>query len=78
MTDIVWQCKLDERYDCKVERVRDYVGRLSMTDKDGAEVMNIDVTLAYNAQFGPDVMDVETWQEMCAAAADARKKPESA
>ena len=67
----VWETSLDERYDCKVERIDEYMGRLTVVDT-AASVLLLEenVTLAYNAVFGADVADVALWQEMCIKAVD--------
>ena len=67
----VWETSLDERYDCKVERVEQYMGRLTVVDT-AASVLLLEetVSLAYDAVFGPDVADVALWQEMCIKAVD--------
>lgn len=72
----VWEAKLDNRYQCEVERVHDYAGRLTVTDTtNGAVLLNEEVTLSFAAMFGPDVADVADWQEKCAAAVDKQDKP---
>jgi len=55
----IWQSKLDTIYDCTVERT----GLLKVT-KENQVLLEREVGLSYGATFGPDIEDVEFWQEM--------------
>lgn len=75
MTNLVWQSMLDEVFDCRVTRISDRQGRLTVTDtKNSADLLDRDVDLSYGAQFGPDVADVGLWQQLCVDAVDRRDK----
>lgn len=66
---IVWSSTLDGRYTVKVIWTEPYRGELSIADE--AIVLHREpVNLAYNAQFGPDVDDVASWQEAAIAFVD--------
>lgn len=61
----IWEASLDNRYDCKVERVEDYLGRLTVVDTESKKIMlDEDVPLMYGSRFGPDVSDVARWEDM--------------
>lgn len=67
----IWEAKLDKEFDCKVERLRERVGHLSVTNTESKEViLDKDVDLSYGALFGPDVDDVAYWQDLCIEAVD--------
>jgi len=66
----VWESKLDELYQCEVERTEPHKGRLTMKDSDGNLLINEEVSLAFDAEFGADVMDIQDWQERCSEVAD--------
>ena len=67
--EIVWESKLDDIYECKVERRSKYVGFLTIKNQDTV-LLEREVGLAYGAMFGPDVADVAQWQEMAIEAVD--------
>jgi hypothetical protein len=68
---VVWRQTVDAgRYVCWVERVAAYTGIL-MCERDGTRVLRREVTLAYQALFGPDVGDVAEWEAACIEAIDA-------
>jgi|OM-RGC.v1.034117396 hypothetical protein len=57
----IWEATLDKKYTVYVERVEPYKGELTI--KDGDKVLTIKaVTISYDAQFGPDVADIDEWQ----------------
>jgi hypothetical protein len=60
----VWASKLDDRYECRVERVDGSTGELVVTDGE-RELLRERVGLAYGAVFGPDADDVARWSERC-------------
>jgi hypothetical protein len=64
MTDIIWESKLDEVFDCKVERIDERRGKLTVIDQFDQILLNEEVGLSYGAMFGPDVADVALWEEM--------------
>ena len=67
----IWEAKLDEKFNCKVERLTERTGHLSVTNDETKEViLNKDVGLSYGALFGPDVDDVAYWQDLCVEAVD--------
>jgi hypothetical protein len=60
---VVWEAKLDEVYDCKVTRIDEYKGRLTVTDLFDKVLLDEEVTLTYGASFGPDISDVALWED---------------
>lgn len=64
MTDIIWESKLDGVFDCKVERIDERRGKLTITDQFDRTLLNEEVGLSYGAMFGPDVADVALWEDM--------------
>lgn len=61
----IWEASLDNRYDCKVERIDEYGGRLTVVDTETKNLMlDENVSLMYGARFGPDMSDVAHWEEM--------------
>ena len=65
----VWSSRLDGRFTVKVIWIAPYRGELTIAD--GAIVLYREpVSLSYNAQFGPDVDDVRSWQESAIAFVD--------
>lgn len=62
--NIVWKNQLDGKYDTYVERVEPYKGELVIKDGD-TTLTTKSVTLAYDAKFGPDVEDIQQWENMC-------------
>jgi hypothetical protein len=64
--ELVWWTRLDDRYQVEVQRLYEANrGRLCIFDReqDMALIHNEEVTLMYGAVFGPDVDDVNTWQQ---------------
>ncbi len=67
----IWQATLDDRYDCRVERINEAHGLLTVNDTTNNQVLlSREVTLAYGAAFGPDVEDVAAWEDWCVEAVD--------
>lgn len=64
MTDIIWESKLDEVFDCKVERIDESRGKLTVIDQFDRILLDKEVGLSYGAVFGPDVADVALWEDM--------------
>jgi hypothetical protein len=70
-----WSSTVDDgKYFCCVEQDQDgYNGILIVTETaTGTVILRATVGIAYAARFGPDVSDVERWQDMCIEAIDAR------
>jgi hypothetical protein len=61
--DIVWHSRLDDRYDIHVERKDKYLGDLVIKEGDN-ELFREEVGMQYGAIFGPDVDDVQHWQDI--------------
>ena len=73
MNTLVWETKADKIYQCEVHRVGDYKGRLTVINTvDKSTVLDTEVTLSFNAIFGPDGGDVMDWQEKSLNAIDAQ------
>lgn len=67
----VWEATVDNgHYKCWVDRTGAYTGTL-MAERDGKIILRREVTLAYQAIFGPDVADVNEWMALCIEAIDA-------
>jgi len=65
----VWSSTLDDRFTVEVIWTAPYRGELTISD--GATVLYREpVGLSYNAQFGPDIDDVRSWQESAIAFVD--------
>lgn len=70
----VWSQLADGRWLCWVEREDVYVGVLRVQDQQNPGhplVLCQEVELLYGALFGPDVCDVDAWQQICIKAIDA-------
>ena len=64
----IWESMLDNRYDCRVVRIGQYQGKLTVKDTNTDQILlSEDVGLMYDAQFGPDIADVLVWQDKCIA-----------
>jgi hypothetical protein len=71
LDDRVWSGTLDGgRYNVTVTRTAPYKGLLTVTRGD-QRISQQYVGIMYNAEFGPDYEDVQDWQTIGAAAADA-------
>lgn len=69
--NIVWESTLDDIFECKVTRIDDYKGQLTVKENvNGQILLDKEVGLSYGAQFGPDMDDVAQWQEMCVEVVD--------
>jgi hypothetical protein len=51
---IIWEAKLDDIYDCKVVRLTENTGKLTMTDQFDRILLDKEVELMYGAVFGPE------------------------
>ncbi|KKQ32205.1 MAG: hypothetical protein US45_C0025G0008 [Candidatus Nomurabacteria bacterium GW2011_GWA1_37_20] len=62
---LVWRSKLDDRYLIEAHRIDNRNGKIFAFDhnKNDQEIFSMDVGLSYGAMFGPDVADVQEWQE---------------
>lgn len=72
-SDLVWSAKLDGVYWTKVYRLAPYKGVLVVTLGD-KEIGRKDVGLMYDAQFGPDVADVEFFMDEGVKIVDGQPK----
>lgn len=73
MADLVWQSMLDDAFDCRVQRTAPYNGTLTVQDtRNGSFILEENVTISYDAKFGPDIDDVGFWQQKCVDAVDGR------
>lgn len=64
--DVIWKCKVNNKYDCFVERNSEDTGQLKVIDLDNnILLLNTEVDLIYKAEISPDYEDVMLWQEMC-------------
>jgi hypothetical protein len=71
----IWESELDGKYRCSVTRINKRGGTLRVEDTEsGKMLLEQDVGLLYGAQFGPDVEDVEKWQDICVAVVDRDSK----
>lgn len=69
MTEKVWEARLDNRYEARVDRLSPRTGRLFVIDTtNGKTLVDRVVGLSYGAQYGPDVDDVDEWQRIAEAA----------
>ena len=70
-TDLIWTSSLDGgAYVATVLRTKPYHGALTLLCADRC-VLRRDVTISYDAPFGPDGEDVYDWKRLCVEAADA-------
>lgn len=68
----VWETKVDEKFDVWVERVAPYKGRIVVMSPDQeAPLLDKEVTISYDAPFGPDAADVSVWAAMALEVIDA-------
>lgn len=67
---IIWEAKLDDLYECKVTRISEHKGKLTMLDPFNRILIDREVGLLYGAVFGPDIEDVAYWEELCVAEID--------
>ena len=64
MNYTIWQCKLDRKYDVRVERVAPYEGELVICEN-GNMLTIKQVQISYDAKFGPDITDIADWEAFC-------------
>ncbi len=70
--DAVWTSSLDDRYTVTVTRTAAYRGEFVIREGDKL-LHSKSVGLAYNALFGPDVDDVQRWQQLAIDFVDKRE-----
>ena len=71
----IWEAELDGKYRCSVTRINKRGGTLRVEDTEsGKMLLEQDVGLLYGAKFGPDIEDVEKWQDICVAVVDRDSK----
>ena len=73
--DAIYKATLDNRFRLEVLRTTDREGTLRLFDtKDNDKLLlEKDVDLMYGAIFGPDVCDVNYWQELTVEFVDKMK-----
>lgn len=71
---VVWWSRLDSRYLVEVRRLEPYKGKLYIFDRksDYRLVHSQEVSFMFDAIFGPDVDDVNTWQVIALDYADGK------
>lgn len=73
--DYIWKADLDGKFKCTVTRINKRGGTLRIEDTEsGKTLLEQDVGLAYGAQFGPDIDDVNKWESICVAVVDRETK----
>ncbi len=71
-SSLIWSATLDARYACTVDRIDGSSGTLKVTDTHTNTILLEErVSLSYGAMFGPDVDDVQSWQEKIMQCVDA-------
>lgn len=59
--EVIWTSLLDGRYTVAVRRLAHYKGELTICDE--SKVLNRqEVSLMFDARFGPDIDDVRCWE----------------
>lgn len=72
MTENVWEAKVDDRFEVRVERLGDYEGKLIVYDPETKKtLLEQKVGLSFRAIFGPDADDVAHWQNLALEVIDA-------
>lgn len=60
--NIVWQSRLDKKYNCSVVRVTERTGQLKIINEENNQVLlEKEVGLSYGSIFGAEMDDVRTW-----------------
>jgi allophanate hydrolase subunit 1 len=75
-TDTIWTASLDGVYKIKVVRIGEYQGEISIS-RAGKLIKKTQVPLAYDAVFGPDLSDVQAWQDWSVAIVDGERNAQS-
>lgn len=66
--ELIWEGVLDGRVRCEVVRLSSRSGRLIVRDIATKQKLLVKIVpLAYGAQYGPDVADVDEWQRITEA-----------
>jgi len=73
---VIWSAILDQRYKCEVQRTEPYKGELLVFDgKENDKLIHeVQLPISYNAQFGPDIVDVAEWQDIIIQTIDGKNK----
>jgi hypothetical protein len=63
---LIWFARLDHRYQLEVHRIDRNRGELIVFDHENndKEIFAKEVGLSYGSIFGPDMGDINTWQDM--------------
>lgn len=70
-SDLIWSNSLDRgTYTATVTRIAPYRGLLTLTRLE-TNVLQREVTISYDAPYGPDAEDIVEWRDICGRAADA-------
>lgn len=74
--NVIWAAILDRRYKCEIQRTEPYKGELLVFDSQENDklVHELKLPISYNAQFGPDIVDVAEWQDIIIQAIDSKNK----
>jgi hypothetical protein len=67
---IIWESGLDDKYHVKVIRTAPYIALAVITEGD-KELARKETRLAFDASFGPDIADLQEWQEWAISVVDA-------
>lgn len=59
---VVWAGVLDSRYAIEIERTEPYKGVFKIKDLEGEFSFKEETSISYDAQFGPDICDIQRWQ----------------
>ena len=69
---VVWAGVIDCRYAIEVQRTTPYNGLYIIYDLDDNKVIYTEnVSVSYDAKFGPDINDVNVWQEKACGVVDS-------
>lgn len=70
--DVVWEATLDNRYQIQVQRTDSHQGELIVYDpRTEKTLFQESTTLHYGARFGPDVADIQRWQQQALEVIDS-------
>jgi len=63
---VLWAAILDRRYKCEVQRTEPYKGELLAFDSQENDklIYELNVPISYDGPFGPDIIDVASWQDL--------------
>lgn len=71
MPDMIWQYSPRQDFVAKVERFTHRRGILTVTGPNNQPLLRKLIALSYGARFGPDVADVERWEQTTSAFLEA-------